>query len=134
SALAEGSITLPKGAVESLPGANVIRFHVEHAPIQKSPAAGRPFFDQLVDARIDSLHWKGGGKLRERGDARSSYPSKSLPFEVFDPDVDQQRTALEFSADAEPRLAAFHHGIQTGRAKGAPAAEEKNGLKKAGLT
>ncbi len=45
SALAERRIALPKGAVESLPSAYVIRFHVEHAPIEKSPAADWPFFD-----------------------------------------------------------------------------------------
>jgi hypothetical protein len=80
--LLQRRIALAQGLVVSAPGREEAMFHVEHAPVEISPAPARSFFKQLVDLGINDLGRELLGQICDTRPATAPPTCHSEPLRV----------------------------------------------------
>ena len=131
--LLQRRIPLAQGLVVAPPGREEGMFHVEHAPVEKSPAPARTFLEQLVDLGVDDLGRELLGEIRDA----SGNGAADMPFRAaagcLDAERDRTDRAQGLAREQKGVFAVGDERIAAAAAKRAAPAQEKGGLEQAGL-
>ena len=77
--LPQRRIPLPNRPTVPSPPVRELRFHVEHSPVEPAPPSPPALFDELVNLRINDLHRKDPGEIRQRRHGRGVNASLRYP-------------------------------------------------------
>src|ERR1700677_1509837 len=129
----QGRIALFEDLLITLPVSHEGLLHVEHTPIQETPAAARAFLNEAMHLGIDNLNRQEQCQLGQGGglipvDLRADPLSRTFDSHGHAP---VRRTPRAEDNESFGPMAT--EMLQTPRAKGAAAAQDINGLEQAGL-
>src|SRR5579872_347460 len=124
----ECGVALLQRSGVATPGVRECRFHVEHRPVQPAAAAMATLLNQLMDTRVDHLHRKALGELRQRScggpvDSGQGATCRNLKTER------PSWRVVGPPKDNELLLSVSDQSLGIARSKRTATAQEKQGLK-----
>src|SRR5690606_19073887 len=129
----ESGVSLPKDPPIPLPRVQVAMFHVEHTPVDETPALARPALDQAMNARIDDVDAEDPRDLRDRPPFQPIDPIGEPLWTYLDANPPRVRPLAIIDDHREARPPVLDQPSRLPRPKRAAAADEKTSLQQARL-